>query len=183
LRLVATCAVGFGVLFNLIAIFTYVTFHLAAPPYNFSPSLLGVLYFTYLIGTILTPLTGRSVLWFGRRSFMIAVIAIWTAGLALLLASPVMLILLGLSLCAGCGMLCQAITIGYMAVIVHEGRSSAIGLYESSIYIGGSVGGFVAGVLWSEAGWPAVVTLSVIILSMMGFIVTFVWVPAESTLR
>jgi predicted MFS family arabinose efflux permease len=180
LRLVATCAVGFGVLFNLIAIFTYVTFHLAAPPYNFSPPLLGVLYFTYLIGTILTPLTGRGVLWFGRRSFMIAVIAIWTAGLALLLASPVMLILLGLSLCAGCGMLCQAITIGYMAVIVHEGRSSAIGLYESSIYFGGSVGGFAAGVLWSEAGWPAVVALSAIILTMMGFIVTFVWVPAEA---
>jgi MFS transporter, YNFM family, putative membrane transport protein len=35
LRLVAICAVGFGVLFDLVAIFTYVTFHLAAPPYNF----------------------------------------------------------------------------------------------------------------------------------------------------
>ncbi len=112
---------------------------------------------------------------FGRRTFMIGVIAIWTAGLALLLASSVAVIPLGLSLCAGCGMLCQAITIGYVAVIVHEGRSSAIGLYESSIYIGGSVGGFVAGVLWSEAGWPAVVALSAIILTMMGLIVTFVW--------
>src|SRR5216684_6575488 len=134
LQLVATCAVGFGALFDLIAIFTYVTFHLAAPPYNFSPSLLGALYFTYLIGTVLTLLTGRAVLRFGRRTFMIGVIAIWTAGLALLLASPVPVILFGLSLCAGCGMLCQAITIGYVAVIVHEGRSSAIGLYESSIY-------------------------------------------------
>src|SRR6266853_2580050 len=181
LQLVATCAVGFGALFDLIAIFTYVTFHLAAPPYNFSPSLLGALYFTYLIGTILTLLTGRAVLRFGRRTFMIGVIAIWTAGLALLLASPVPAILFGLSLCAGCGMLCQATTIGYVAVIVHEGRSSAIGLYESSIYIGGSVGGLAAGVLWSEAGWPAVVALSAIILTIMGLIVTIVWAaePAE----
>src|ERR1700761_2789198 len=32
-QLVATYAIGFGVLFNFIAIFTYVSFHLAAPPY------------------------------------------------------------------------------------------------------------------------------------------------------
>jgi MFS transporter, YNFM family, putative membrane transport protein len=105
-QLVATYAVGFGVLFNFIAIFTYVSFHLAAPPYNFSPSLLGALFFTYLIGTLLTPLTGRAVLRFGRRIFMIGVIVAWMAGLALLLASPVAMIMLGLALCAGCGMLC-----------------------------------------------------------------------------
>jgi MFS transporter, YNFM family, putative membrane transport protein len=40
-RLVATYAIGFGVLFNFVATFTYVNFHLAAPPYGFSPTLLG----------------------------------------------------------------------------------------------------------------------------------------------
>ena len=40
-KLLATYAVGFGVLFNFIATFTYVSFHLAAPPYNFSSTLLG----------------------------------------------------------------------------------------------------------------------------------------------
>jgi MFS transporter, YNFM family, putative membrane transport protein len=174
-QLVATYAVGFGVLFNFIAIFTYVSFHLAAPPYNFSSSLLGALFFTYLIGTLLTPLTGRAVLRFGRRAFIIVVIAIWGLGLALLLASPVAMILLGLALCAGCGMLCQAISTGYVAASAHEGRSSAIGLYVASFYIGGSVGGLAAGLLWSEEGWPAVVALSAIILAMMGLIVIFVW--------
>ncbi len=36
-RLLAIYAVGFGVLFNFIAVFTYVSFHLAAPPYDFTP--------------------------------------------------------------------------------------------------------------------------------------------------
>jgi YNFM family putative membrane transporter len=175
LQLVATYAVGFGVLFNFIAIFTYVSFHLAAPPYNFSPSLLGALFFTYLIGALVTPLTGRAVLRFGRRIFMIGVIAVWMVGLALLLASPVAMIVLGLSLCAGCGMLCQATSTGYVTASAREGRSSAIGLYVSCFYIGGSVGGLAAGVLWSEAGWPAVVALSATVLAMMGLIVTFVW--------
>jgi len=174
-QLVATYAVGFGVLFNFIAIFTYVSFHLAAPPYNFSASLLGALFFTYLIGTLCAPLTGRAVTRFGRRIFMIAVIAVWTAGLALLLAKPVAVIVLGLALCAGCGMLCQATSTGYVTASANEGRSSAIGLYVSSFYIGGSVGGEMAGVFWNQAGWPAVVALSAVVLTIMGLIVAFVW--------
>jgi len=174
-QLVATYAVGFGVLFNFIAIFTYVSFHLAAPPYNFSPSRLGALFFTYLIGTLCAPLTGRAVTRFGRRLIMIGVIAIWMAGLALLLASPVAVIVIGLALCAGCGMLCQATSTGYVTATAHEGRSSAIGLYVSCFYVGGSVGGYMAGVLWNAAGWPAVVALSATVLVIMGIIVTFVW--------
>ena len=50
-HLLATYAVGFGVLFNFIAIFTYVNFQLAAPPYRFSPTLLGAIFVTYLVGT------------------------------------------------------------------------------------------------------------------------------------
>jgi MFS family permease len=120
---------------------------------------------------------------YGRRTLMIGVISAWLVGLALLLAPPLALILIGLSVCAGCGMLCQATSTGYVTASVHEGRSSAIGLYVSSFYIGGSVGGLAAGVLWSEAGWWAVVALSATMVAMMGLIVTFVWsvkpVPAN----
>jgi MFS transporter, YNFM family, putative membrane transport protein len=175
LQLMATCAVGFGVLFNFIAIFTYVSFRLAAPPYNFTASLLGAVFFTYLVGAVATPWTGRAVMRYGRRTLMIGVISAWLVGLALLLASPLALILIGLSVCAGCGMLCQATSTGYVTASVHEGRSSAIGLYVSSFYIGGSVGGLAAGVLWSEAGWWGVVALSATTVAMMGLIVAFVW--------
>jgi YNFM family putative membrane transporter len=174
-QLVATCVVGFGVLFNFIAIFTYVSFRLAAPPYNFTPSLLGAVFFTYLVGAVATPWTGRVVMRYGRRALMIGVIAVWLVGLALLLASPLTLILIGLSLCAGCGMLCQATSTGYVTASANEGRSSAIGLYVSSFYIGGSVGGVAAGALWSAAGWWGVVALSAGVVAMMGMIVILVW--------
>jgi len=175
LQLVATCVVGFGVLFNFIAIFTYVSFRLAAPPYDFTPSLLGAVFFTYLVGAVATPWTGRVVMRYGRRALMIGVISVWLVGLALLLASPLALILIGLSVCAGCGMLCQATSTGYVTASANEGRSSAIGLYVSSFYIGGSVGGVSAGVLWSAAGWWAVVALSAAVVAMMGMIVILVW--------
>ena len=175
LQLVATCVVGFGVLFNFIAIFTYVSFRLAAPPYNFTPSLLGAVFFTYLVGAVATPWTGRVVMRYGRRALMIGVISVWLVGLALLLASPLALILIGLSVCAGCGMLCQATSTGYVTASANEGRSSAIGLYVSSFYTGGSVGGVAAGALWSAAGWWGVVALSAAVVAMMGMIVILVW--------
>jgi YNFM family putative membrane transporter len=136
---------------------------------------LGALFFTYLIGTLLAPLTGRAVTRFGRRGFMIGVVAVWAAGLALLLAPQVAAIVLGLSLCAGSGMLCQATSTGYVTASAHEGRSSAIGLYVSSFYVGGSVGGYLAGIVWNHAGWPAVVALSAAVLAVMGMIVVLVW--------
>ena len=49
-RLLATYAVGFGVLFNFIATFTYLSFHLAAPPFNKSPAFLGSIFVVYLVG-------------------------------------------------------------------------------------------------------------------------------------
>src|ERR1700720_2402981 len=76
-QLLATYAIGFGVLFNFVAVFTYVSFHLAAPPFSFSSTLLGAIFTTYLIGTLLAPVTGRMIARLGRRTCLLLVIAAW----------------------------------------------------------------------------------------------------------
>ncbi len=126
-QLVATYAVGFGVLFNFICTFTFVSFHLAAPPYNLSASWLGAIFVVYLVGSVLTPWTGWAVGRFGRRRFMVRVIALWVAGIALTLAPSLPLIILGLAISAGCGLICQAISTGYVTITAKAGRSSAVG--------------------------------------------------------
>jgi MFS transporter, YNFM family, putative membrane transport protein len=178
-QLIAIYAVGFGVLFNFIAVFTYVSFHLAAPPYDFTPAKLGLLFVTYLAGACCAPLTGWAATRFGRRRLVLGVMIMWAAGLALLLAAPVSVIVLGLVLCAACGMVCQAVSTGYVTATAHEGRSSAVGLYVSSFYIGGSVGGFVPGLAWSFAGWPGVVALAAAVLAIIATIVATVWPRRE----
>jgi MFS transporter, YNFM family, putative membrane transport protein len=178
-QLIAIYAVGFGVLFNFIAVFTYVSFHLAAPPYDFTPAKLGLLFVTYLAGACCAPLTGWAATRFGRRRLVLGVMITWAAGLALLLAAPVSVIVLGLVLCAACGMVCQAVSTGYVTATAHEGRSSAVGLYVSSFYIGGSVGGFVPGLAWSFAGWPGVVALAAAVLAIIATIVATVWPRRE----
>jgi predicted MFS family arabinose efflux permease len=128
-QLLATYAIGFGVLFNFIAVFTYVSFHLAAPPYGFSSTLLGAIFVTYLGGAAAAPMTGWAIARFGRRNFIIAILTVWVLGTLLLLARPVAAIMAGLALFAVCGMLCQTLSTGYVAAIAKEGRSSAVGLY------------------------------------------------------
>ncbi len=174
-RLIATYAVGFGVLFNFIATFTYVNFHLAAPPYSFPPTLLGMLFITYLASSVVVPWVGRGVALFGRRRFVLAIIACWVVGALLMLAPPVTLILAGLTLCAVCGMMCQTVATGYVAMTAKEGRSSAVGLYASLYYIGGSAGAFFTGLAWDAAGWGGCIASIVAMQVIIAVIVTFAW--------
>jgi len=181
-QLLATYAVGFGVLFNFITTFTYVSFYLAAPPFNLSASWLGAIFVVYLTGSLLTPWTGWAVARFGRRRFTVRVIAVWGAGIALTLAPSLPLIVAGLALCAGCGLICQAISTGYVTVTAKAGRSSAVGLYVTSFYVGGSFGAALGGLAWIFGGWPACVALVAAMLVILAAIVFFGWsrrVPAE----
>jgi MFS transporter, YNFM family, putative membrane transport protein len=174
-QLVATYAVGFGVLFNFICTFTFVSFHLAAAPYNLSASWLGAIFVVYLVGSVLTPWTGWAVGRFRRRQFMVGVIALWLAGIALTLAPSLPLIIVGLALGAGCGLVCQAVSTGYVTITAKAGRSSAVGLYVTSFYTGGSFGAAVGGIAWTIGGWSACVALVAAMLAIMAAIVAFAW--------
>jgi YNFM family putative membrane transporter len=174
-RLLAIYAVGFGVLFNFVAAFTYVGFHLAAAPYFFTPTMLGALFATYLAGSFTVPWVGRAIVLFGRRRLVLGVIAIWIVGALLLLAPPVPAIIAGLTICATCGMVCQAISTGYVMTTAKEGRSSAAGLYASSFYIGGSAGAFLLGFVWQAAGWTGCVAAIVAVQAIIAVIVATAW--------
>jgi MFS transporter, YNFM family, putative membrane transport protein len=174
-QLLATYAVGFGVLFNFICTFTFVSFHLAAAPYNLSASWLGAIFVVYIVGSVLTPWTGWAVGRFGRRHFMVGVIAVWLVGIALTLAPSLPLIIAGLALGAGCGLICQAVSTGYVTTTAKAGRSSAVGLYVTSFYTGGSFGAAIGAFAWTLGGWSACVTLVAAMLVIMAAIVMFAW--------
>jgi MFS transporter, YNFM family, putative membrane transport protein len=177
-QLLATYAIGFGVLFNFIAVFTYVSFHLAAPPYGLSSTLLGAIFVTYLAGTAIAPMTGWMIARLGRRAFMLAVIAAWACGCVLTLALSIPAIIAGLILCAACGMLCQTVSTSYVTTIAKEGRSSAVGLYVTSFYIGGSMGAFLPGLAWNSSGWPACIAMAVAMLAAMALIAALAYARA-----
>ena len=180
-QLLATYAVGFGVLFCFVSTFTYINFRLAAPPYNLSATWLGAIFIVYLVGSGLAPMTGWAVGRFGRRRFMLPVIGAWIFGVLLTLSGPLWLITIGLTLSASSGLICQTISTGYVTITAKAGRSSAVGLYVTSFYIGGSFGAALGGIAWIFGGWPACVAMIIVIQLCMAAIVYFLWarrVPA-----
>jgi YNFM family putative membrane transporter len=179
-RLFAFYAVGFGVLFNFMAVFTYVSFHLAAPPYLLTPSMLGAIFVTYLAGTATAPLVGRAVGRLGRRAFVLGLIAVWAVGALLLLLPSLAVIIAGLTLCAMCGMMCQAVSTSAVTATAEVGRSSAVGLYVTSFYVGGSVGAWLPGLTWQSFGWPAAVAMALAMLTLMAIVVALGWREAEA---
>lgn len=174
-QLMATFAVGFGVLFNFIATFTFVSFHLAAPPFNLSPAALGGIFTVYLIGTIVSPWVGKGVSHFGRRHFVTVVIAAWMAGGLLTLVPWLPAVIVGLAIAAAAGMLCQASSQSYVATHSKTGISSAIGLYVTAFYIGGSVGAFLPGLLWHVWKWPGTVVQVLVMQAIMMLVVWLAW--------
>ena len=163
-RLVATYAVGFDVLFSLVSIFTYITFHLAAAPYRLTPAELSWLFAVYLVGLVVTPLGGVWIARVGSRRALIAAVAAAMLGVALTLTPSLPIILLGLVLCSSGVFVCQSAATSYIHTAAPAGgRASAAGLYVTFYYVGGSVAGVVPGLAWRFGGWTACVVLVLIV--------------------
>jgi predicted MFS family arabinose efflux permease len=174
-RLLATYALGFGVLFNFIGTFTYLTFHLAAPPFNRSPAFLGSIFVVYLVGSVVALWTGRAIAWFGRRTFVLGVLGIWALGLLVTLYPSVTAIVAGLVVCSTCGILTQASSTSFVAITAKTGTSAAVGLYVTAFYVGGTFGGYLPGLAYESGGWPLSLSLIVAMIAVQALIVVTAW--------
>ena len=168
-------AVGFGVLFNFIATFTYLTFHLASPPFNRSPAFLGSIFVVYLLGAAASLWLGRAIALFGRRVFVLLVITTWAGGLLLSLIPWIPAIVLTLVFASVCGILVQAASTSFVAMSAKTGTSAAVGLYVTSFYVGGTFGGWLPGVAYEAGGWHYSLALVLGMLALMMLVVAFAW--------
>ncbi len=158
-RLLATCLIGFGMLFSNVAIYTFVNFLLAAPPYSFSPAQLGGVFVVYLLGVVTTSLAGGLAVRIGRIATLALGLGLSGLGLVCTLVPMAASIVLGLAFLSAGLFVVQALCIGLVPTLVTEARSTAVGLYVTIYYIGGALGGFVPALAYHAAGWPGVVVL------------------------
>ena len=180
-RLIATCGVGFSVLFTQVAMFTYVTFHLAAPPYSLSTVALGWLFVVYLLGAVVTPFAGSWIDIHGHRAGIGSAMAIGGAGALLTLVPSLPAIVVGLALCATGVFTAQATTSSYIGAVTPTDRALAVGLYSTFYYSGGSVGGALPSIFWRSGGWIACFALVVVIQIIGAAIAMTQWSDATPT--
>jgi predicted MFS family arabinose efflux permease len=158
-QLVATNAVGFCVLFTQVAMFTYVTFHLEAPPFGLTTAALGWLFAVYLFGAAVTPLAGRWIDARGHRAGLASGVGVGALGSMLTLAPRLPFVVVGLALVATGVFIAQATTSSYIGAVTQQDRGLAVGLYSTFYYAGGSLGGALPAFVWDTAGWAGCVLL------------------------
>ena len=163
--LLATFAIGFAVLFSQVAVFTYVNFHLAQPPYSLGSSQLGMIFLVYLLGAAVSPASGFMIRRFGRRLAVTLSVATACLGLIATLQTALPMIVVGLAIFVTGTFTMMSAAMGFVGQAAAEAKATAVGCYVSSYYIGGSVGAVLPGILvWHSAGWSGCVALTLLVL-------------------
>ena len=159
-KLLAVYAVGFGMLFSLVAVFTYVTFYLAAPPFRLGTAGISRLFAIYLVGIVVTPAGGRLMPRIGLRRGVVAASVLLFCGAFVTLIPHVAAVLAGLAMVSSGVFITQAAAASYLRVAAPSRmRAMAAGAYLSAYYLGGSTGGLLPAVLYARDGWRGCVLL------------------------
>jgi MFS transporter, YNFM family, putative membrane transport protein len=162
----ASFAIGFLILFAFIGTFSYVNFVLRAQPIALAPMSLGLVYFVFAPALVTTPLAGRGVARLGTRHAFRASLAVALAGLPLLLAPSLPLVIAGLTLVGAGTFFAQATATGFVGRSASTDPGSASGLYLASYFTGGLAGAAVVGQIYERFGWPASVATIAIALAL-----------------
>jgi MFS transporter, YNFM family, putative membrane transport protein len=165
-RLLATFGLGFTVLFALVGAFTYANFYLSEPPFHLGPAELGSVFLVYLLGVVITPLSGRYLDHHGFRKTAVLAFTMSVVGLVLTLAHSLVAVIAGLAVFSSGVFISQAAATVQTGVIAGRGRSSAAGLYVTFYYLGGSAGATATGWAFMRGGWPACIVLLIAALAV-----------------
>lgn len=174
-QLLATYAVGFNILFSLVATFTYVNFYLAQKPFFLGPAALGQIFAVYLAGAVLTSLAGRYMDRIGYRLSVLIAILTGAGGIALTLVRNLPAIIVGLGFVATSVFISQASASSNVGKVAKGARSSAAGLYVAIYYYGGFAGSIVPGFFWAKAGWSACVAVVLCAQALVALVAYRLW--------
>lgn len=156
-RLVGAYLVGGALFFGWIGIFTYLPFHLSAPPYGLSTGAVSSVYLVYAAGIVASPIAGRLSGRIAPRTLIAAGLAVEAAGMIALLAGPLPLLVIGLVVMVLGTFTAQAIAPAFVNVTARTAKGGASALYLTSYYVGGTLGSTLPGLAFQGLGWSGVV--------------------------
>lgn len=138
-------------------IWTYLPFHLQAPPYSMTLQTISYFFFAYGIGVAGSPLAGRTAERFGLRTVRRAGVVILSAGILMTLSSQVWLIAVGLCVTCLGFFTAHSLTAASVGQQAAHHKGSASSLYLVAYYIGVAAGSSLLSPLWTAGGWNALV--------------------------
>ncbi|WP_413045944.1 MFS transporter [Pseudomonas phoenicis] len=139
-----------------VTLFNYIGYRLLAEPYHMNQALVGLLSVVYLSGIYSSAQVGALADKLGRRKVFWASILVMAAGMALTMATPLTLIVVGMLVFTFGFFGAHSVASSWIGRRALRAKGQASSLYLFSYYAGSSVAGTVGGVFWHHYGWHGI---------------------------
>ncbi len=177
-RLLGGFALGFCLFFAFIAIFTYLPYRLAAPPFRLPTDAIASAYLVYVAGIVVSPVAGRMAGRVAPERIMLAGLAVSALGVLVTLSGSLPALVLGLLVLVVGMFTAQAIGPSYVNENAREAKGGANALYLAFYYLGGTLGSWLPGLAWQRFGWGGVAAVSLLALGVAALAVSLLCRPA-----
>lgn len=161
---IAATAVG-----AFVAVYNGAVFRLSGSPYTLSAGAAGLVFCVYLLGSAASATAGTLADRYGRRAVVPIGCLVTLAGVAITLAAPLPLIVLGLAVMTAGFFAVHGVASGWVPARAHAsgvGTGQASSMYLFSFYLGSSVFGGLAGTAWSHAQWTGVAVEAAVLFAV-----------------
>jgi MFS transporter, YNFM family, putative membrane transport protein len=160
--------------------YSYITFRLADEPFGLGARWLGVIFLTYLGGTLSSTLSGRLAGHLSQPTCMMLGILILMGGTLITLSGALAWIIVGLTVNAFGFFLAHSMASSWVGRHAEKARGSASALYLVFYYVGASLGSAWLEPFWQQGGWFGVALASWLMLGVTFGIALWLWCRERS---
>lgn len=169
--LLALYAIGGCGMGAFVATYNALSFRLVAEPFALGLGAAGLVFLVYPVGTVGSIVAGRLADMFSRRLVVPIATLVLAAGLLLTMPDRLVVVVLGVAVMTGGFFAVHGVASGWVPVRAHAAGIApgpAASVYLFAYYLGSSVFGSVAGLVWSAGRWPGVMALT---LTLTGIVI------------
>lgn len=150
---------AFLIMGAFVGLYNYLGFRLMDAPFHLGQSAIGAVFLLYLVGTWASAWAGQLADRHGRRNVQWVMVLVMSTGLLLTLFDHLVVIIGGVAIFTFGFFATHSLASGWVGRRAQDGRALAAALYLCSYYLGGSIIGSLAGVVWDAGRWHAVAAI------------------------
>ncbi len=160
-------ACGFLLLGVFVTVYNYLGYHLMAPPYGLSQTVVGLIFIVYLVGSFSSAWMGQLANRLGRGPVLALSFTLMVGGVLLLMLPWLWAMALGIAVVTFGFFGGHSVASSWVGVRAGAMRAEASALYLLSYYLGSSLLGALGGVFYTHWGWIGVCGY-VLVLTLAG---------------